>query len=308
MFSYKQNKYELKKAKILNKITTNSKSKNILENSEILDECFLGYASLILKKNNFDSSKYFINYNNRSEHVFISIKLINWSISLCETKISRCGDLICYNSINIELPMLHDDKIKEKKNYIKLYIYKNSEINFNTYIFSKYLKELYIEFENFNFDLKNLPESLIFLSICSKLFNSNLTMLPDGLEYLYINSNYFNMNLTNLPKKLKVLSIVTLILTVKFDNLPQGLKILHINSQQITNPDIFSYLPESIEYLYINCNDLTKLNLSDLPRCLKVLSINTIEPLDNNVLLNLPQSLFQEICYKLKNNKDFQLQ
>lgn len=41
---------------------------------------------------------------------------------------------------------------------------------------------------------------------------------------------------------------------------------------------MFSYLPENIEYLFVNCkncNDLKNLNLFNLPIGLKILSITT---------------------------------
>lgn len=303
MYSYKQNKYELNKAKKLkynNLPKNNSNQKNKIK---IMNEHYIGTRDLIFQKNNFNSYKYFFKYDNLyqipiSEHVFLTIKKIKWSFAdRVNVHIDRNGDLVSRIYFDIKLPGLsveYNDLFKKTINYIKLFVYTHDEINFDTFKFSKYLKELYIEYESFNNNLINLPQELKLLSICSKFFNSNLTNLPINLEYLYINSDYYDTNLNNLPERLKVLSIVTSKLTIKLDNLPQGLKILNINSQYISNPEIFSYLPESLEYLYINCNDLKMINLSDLPVGLKVLSIVTTEPIDNNILSILPQNLIQK--------------
>lgn len=316
MYSYKQNKYELKKSKILkynnfsennlkkniktttNKNTMDEKINNKTQQIEILNKYFIGTQNIVFSKNNFNSNKYFFEYDNLymipiSEHIFLTIKKINWS--LIDVHINMNGDLVSKMYMSVKLPSLsveYDDK-KKIVDYIKLHVYTDDEIDFNTYVFSKYLKELYIEFENFNFDLKNLPEGLKLLSICSKIFNLELTNLPTNLEYLYINSNCFDSYLTNLPERLKVLSIVTSNLTIKLDNLPQGLKILHINSSIIKNPEIFSYLPDSLEYLYIQSNNLENINLSDLPTGLKVLSIRINKSLDRNIESNLPKKIIQ---------------
>lgn len=191
-----------------------------------------------------------------------------------------------------------EDKVQNEnssKDYYNLFIYSLDKLDIEkSDFFSTQMKQLYLWDKNFNTELKNLPKKLQLLSICSEIFNKNLAWLPDNLEYLYINSNHFNSNLTNLPNGLKVLSIVTSELTIKLDNLPQGLKILHVYSEKINNPDIFSYLPETLECLYINCYDLNKINLSDLPTGLKVFVSNTHDKLDENILENLNKNLCQK--------------
>lgn len=317
MYSYRQNKFDLKKSKMLkNKIFSSIGScekktlkKKKIKSIEILNEHIIGCKSIIFVRNNFNSDKYIFDYNNLylipiSEHIFIEIYKINWlSVNV---NINRNGDLVNRMYFRVELPNLSVDhyskidkliepnsKIDKLIDYIKLFIYSDHKINFDTFIFSEYLKELYIECENFNYNLINLPKELNFLSICSKIFNQNLSFLPNKLEYLYINSDCFDTNLTKLPTELKVLSIVTSILTIKFDNLPQGLKILHVNSKIVTNQDIFSYLPESLEYLYIISTNLTMINLSNLPRGLKVLYIMTQKSFDKNIEEILPKNLVQ---------------
>ena len=284
--------------------------------NDILDTYVYGDKPQIFYKNNFNWDEYFFDYkqinldtNLIDEHfLFLKIKIITWSF--VNHTVSRNGDLVCNSYIKINLPPITNFKLcnniestekKEKdyniinKDYKKLFIYSVDLLptGIENFIFSNKMTELYIWSQYFETNLINLPKNLLLLSICSSSFDTNLTNLPDSLEYLYINSNCFDKNLTNLPIGLKVLSITTKNLNIKLDNLPQGLKILHINASIIKNYDMFSYLPESIEYLFIrykNCNNLKNLNLFDLPIGLKILSITSeslpIE-LNNDILSNI---------------------
>ena len=137
---------------------------------EILNEYFIGNKKSIITKSNFDSSKYFLDFTNLylisiSEHIFTKIKKINWSEIF--TEINRNGDLVTkiytrakLPSMSIEYNNVINKIINKIINCIKLYIYTDIYINFDTYEFSKYLKELYIEYEDFNYNLINLPEEL----------------------------------------------------------------------------------------------------------------------------------------------------
>jgi hypothetical protein len=244
MYSYKQNKYELKKVKNLlnNKKKINKEitiKKEIIIKKEILNKYEYGIKSDIFNRNNFDWDGYLFDYTNLYlipilEHfLYDGIKKIKWSFGRVTTTISRNGDLItnCYlkitlpeinknliDVINLEDKVLNDNSI----DYYNLFIYSIDKLDIEKPdFFSNEMKQLYLWDKNFNSELINLPEKLQLLSICSEIFNKNITNLPDNLEYLYINSNCFNSNLTNLPNGLKVLSIVTSELTIKLDNLPR---------------------------------------------------------------------------------------
>lgn len=301
MYSYKQNKYINH-----NKYNKNQHNKyhdhlkhfehNKIKNNQTIDTDYLSEFEIGSKTdieffngfnfpNNYRCNYYDNQLKNEHTHVFCSINILYWS----NTHFLRNGDY--KTSLYIKIPDITSNYNLEIKrcstNYKILKIFNNTII-YDKFLFSKYMEELYIWNEKFNNDLINLPNSLILLSICSKYFNLNLTKLPNNLQFLYINSNNFDIKFTNLPKNLKVLSITSDKLTINFDNLPNGLKILHVNSNRI-NLNMFSNLPESLEFLYIKCYDLHKinLNLNDLPIRTKLIFINAYKKINNKGIKNL---------------------
>jgi hypothetical protein len=281
MNSYAQNRYNLKKSKQIKNIKINKIKLN--KNYSVSKEMFVSKEMSLGEDidNYFDYYKknvYLFDYNNLNQisidkHIFNLIYLISYSKQ--NVSISRNGDL-CYKMyLKIDLPEFkNDSKIINTaipKGINKLYIYDLTTINFENYVFPDSLEELYIYNEYFNQPIKNLPNGLKFLSICSKELTINLDNLPCGLEYLFINCPDFNQPINNLPPNLKVLSIISKNFNNSLNNLPQGLKILNLKSIHICN---FNNLPESLEYLYVNI--ISKEELFDLPSGLKYLSLNIL--------------------------------
>ncbi len=166
------------------------------------------------------------------------------------------------------------------------------------------IKELTIDYYNFNHQLDFLPINLKLLCISSQYFNQNLANLPENLEILVLHipiENYFQINL---PKNLKSLmmhfnmSISTSTSTddairiFKFENkldLPTNLVSLKIDVDLITNP-------EAIESLVnLECLNLTKQSTKyytpisfKLPPKLKYLKIDDGIEFD---FINLPDTI-----------------
>ncbi len=126
-----------------------------------------------------------------------------------------------------------------------------------------------------------LPDDLVYLQLGYDLYfyeGTNIIFffdymrLPDKLEALIIKENYSLNGLKTLPSRLKVLTInnnsdkLAHLLPI----LPPTLKVLRLENNYLDS--LPSKLPDSLQYLYVSNNDLTR--LPALPSGLLVLNAN----------------------------------
>ena len=211
-------------------------------------------------------------------------KLVNFNCSNCVleniNKLKYLKNLIYLNCSHNKI-----NKLPDKFSSLKFINFSN---NYVSELDCKFIKLKYlIGSSNKIIQVKNLPNSLVYLDLSDNRKLFKLTDLPINLEYLLITQTKINEINFNPESKLKYLD-VSIGTFSNLNNLPNSLEYLNCSQINILNLD---NLPYNLKSLICINNNLETLNM--LPESLINLNCdhNNISDLDN-----LPNFLNQLIC------------